>query len=253
MHETFRPNVPHVEKPRNWYWDIINIFVFAMSVGISTSIAVVQKWQSDEKIRFELERQRTNSEISYLKAQINPHFFFNTLNNIYALTNIDVEKAKAALLKLSRMMRYVLYETEKNHTLLSKELDFIRDYIELMKMRLSSKVKLDIKLPEKIEDIEIAPMMLLPFIENCFKHGISSQKESFIMISIDKIGNELSLKTQNTIFKSNEKTPEGNSSGIGLTNTMRRLDLLYPGSYQLDIDNSNPENEYRIVLKLNLK
>lgn len=253
MHETFRPNVPHVEKPRNWYWDIINIFTFAMSVGISTSIAVVQKWQSDEKIRFELERQRTNSELSYLKAQINPHFFFNTLNNIYSLTNIDVEKAKTALLKLSRMMRYVLYETEKNHTLLTKELDFIKDFIELMKMRLTSRVKLDINLPEKIEEAEIAPMLLLPFIENCFKHGISSQKESSILISLEKKGNELTLKTQNMVFKSNENTPEGSASGIGLTNTMRRLDLLYPERYNLHIDNENPENEYRIELNLKLK
>jgi two-component system, LytTR family, sensor kinase len=253
MHRSFRPNVPYTPRPRNFYWDISNLLIFYMSVGISTSIAVVQKWQSDEKIRFELERQRTNSELSYLKAQINPHFFFNTLNNIYSLTNIDVEKAKTALLKLSRMMRYVLYETEKNHTLLTKELDFIKDYIELMKMRLSSRVKLEIKLPENIEESEIAPMMLLPFIENCFKHGISSQKESFIMITLEKKGNELNLKTQNSAFKSNENTPEGNASGIGLTNTLRRLDLLYPEKYQLDIDSENPENEYRINLNLKLK
>jgi two-component sensor histidine kinase len=253
MHRAFRPNVPYVPRPRNFYWDISNLLIFYMSVGISTSIAVVQKWQSDEKIRFELERQRTNSELSYLKAQINPHFFFNTLNNIYSLTNIDVEKAKTALLKLSRMMRYVLYETEKNHTLLSKELDFIKDYIELMKMRLTTRVNLEVNLPEKVEEAEIAPMMLLPFIENCFKHGISSQKESNISIFLEKKGNELTLKTQNTVFKSNENTPEGSASGIGLTNTMRRLDLLYADKYHLEIDNENPENEYRINLNLKLK
>jgi two-component system, LytTR family, sensor kinase len=252
MHKVFRPGVPHVPRPRNLYWDVSNMLIFFMSVGFSTSIVTVQKWQADEKVRFQLEQERTNSELSYLKAQINPHFFFNTLNNIYALTNIDVEKAKTALLKLSRMMRYVLYETEKNHTLLTKELDFIKDYIELMRMRLSSKVRLDINIPEKIEEAEIAPMLLLPFIENCFKHGISSQHESKISISLEKKGNELILGTQNSIFRSTENTPEGDASGIGLVNTTRRLDLLYPGNHELKIE-ATEDNQYRVLLKINLK
>jgi two-component system, LytTR family, sensor kinase len=252
MHRAFRPEVPYIPKPRNLYWDISHLLIFYMSVGISTSIAAVQKWQSDEKIRLELQQQQINSELSYLKAQINPHFFFNTLNNIYALTNIDVEKAKTALLKLSRMMRYVLYETEKNHTLLSKENDFIKDFIELMKMRLGSKVKLDIRIPENIAEAEIAPMLLLPFIENCFKHGVSSQKESSILISLLREKNYLILQTENTIFKSSEHTPEGSASGIGLNNTIRRLELLYPNRYQLNIDDKNDENQYRVTLKINL-
>lgn len=252
MHQVFRPNTPHVDKPRNWYWDISNFFVFSMSVGISTAFATVQKWQADEKIRLELEQQQINAELSYLKAQINPHFFFNTLNNIYSLTNIDVEKAKTALLKLSRMMRYVLYETEKNHTLLNKELDFIRDYVELMKLRLSSRVHLDINIPEKLDEAEIAPMLLLPFIENCFKHGISSQQDSYIKVFIDKKGNDLKLFTENHKFKASESTPEGNASGIGLTNTKRRLDLLYPGKYSLGIDSENSQNQYKVNLSIQL-
>jgi len=253
MHRTFRPDVPYSPRPRNYYWDISHLLVFYMSVGISTSIATVQKWQEDEKIRLRLEKEKTNSELSYLKAQINPHFFFNTLNNIYSLTNIDVEKAKTALLKLSRMMRYVLYETEKNKTLLSGELDFVKDFLELMKLRLTQKVKLDIQLPEKIKDVEIAPMLLLPIIENCFKHGVSSQHESHILIRLEKTDHELHLETKNTIFKSSENTPEGSASGIGLINTMRRLDLLYPGKYTLTIDKINPENEYRLHLTLKIK
>jgi len=253
MHKAFRPGVPF--KPRKSflnYYDFFNFLIFSMAVGISTSIGAVQKWQSDEKVRLELQQQQINSELSYLKAQINPHFFFNTLNNIYALTNIDVDKAKTALLKLSRMMRYVLYETEKNQTLLSKENDFIKDFIELMKLRLTSKVKLDVQIPEKIEDAEMAPMLLLPFIENCFKHGISSQKESNILISLSREKNYLVLHTENTIFKSVENTPEGNASGIGMTNTIRRLDLLYPGKYQLEIDKENADNQFIITLKIDL-
>ncbi|SIS68670.1 sensor histidine kinase [Belliella pelovolcani] len=253
MHKAYRPDVPYTPRPRNYYWDISQLLIFFMVIGISTSIASVQKWQADEAEKLEQKRQQINSELTYLKAQINPHFFFNTLNNIYSLTNIDVEKAKTALLKLSRMMRYVLYETEKTHTLLSKEIDFINDFIELMKMRLSSKVKLEITIPEKFQDAAIAPMLLLPFIENCFKHGVSSQKESMITIQIDISDHQLTLETSNGIFKSSENTPEGNASGIGLQNTKRRLALLYDHRYNLFIDDQNPENEFKVLLKIDLK
>ena len=137
MHRAFQPDRPYVRRNHGMTSEIFILLVFYMSIGISTSMASVQKWQAEESMRLHLDQQRVQAELLYLKAQINPHFFFNTLNNIYSLTNIDVEKAKMAILKLSRMMRYVLYETEKENTLLSKELDFIRDFIELMRLRLS--------------------------------------------------------------------------------------------------------------------
>ncbi|MFD2037254.1 sensor histidine kinase [Belliella marina] len=252
MHRAFRPEVTYVPRPRNYYWDISQLLIFFMSVGISTSIASVQKWQSDEKLRLEQSQQQINSELNYLKAQINPHFFFNTLNNIYSLTNIDVEKAKTALLKLSRMMRYVLYETEKTHTLLTKELDFIRDFIELMRLRLSSKVHLEINIPEKIEEAPIAPMLLLPFIENCFKHGVSSQLESSIFISLEFNSKELILTTKNKIHRHHDNSPESKASGIGLQNTKRRLDLLYDKKHELQIGENSLENTYQVTLKINL-
>lgn len=252
MHRAFRPGKPYVPRPRNFYWDVSHLIVFYVTVGIGTSIAIIRKWQGDEKEKLLLEQEKTNSELSYLKAQLNPHFFFNTLNNIYALTGIDVDKAQTALLKLSRMMRYVLYETEKNHTLLNREIEFLRDYIELMKIRLSPKVKLNVEMPDATEDIEIAPMLLLPFIENCFKHGVSSRHESQIDISITPKKNELTLITCNTIFHSTDNTPEGNAKGIGLANTKRRLELLYPGRYRLEIDGENPENQFKVHLVLTL-
>ncbi|ERM83353.1 hypothetical protein P872_16040 [Rhodonellum psychrophilum GCM71 = DSM 17998] len=253
MHKAFRPDVPYKPRGRNYSYDFFNFLIFIMAVGISTSVAAVQKWQSDEKVRVEREQQQINSELSYLKAQINPHFFFNTLNNIYSLTNIDVEKAKTAILKLSRMMRYVLYETEKENTLLSKELDFIKDFIELMRLRLSEKVELVLEIPEKFDDAVIAPMLLLPFVENCFKHGISSQKHSKIQIHIQIKEKHVYLNTVNFNFKSSENTPEGAASGIGLANTKRRLELLYKEKHSLDIKDQNPENEYRVNLKIDLK
>lgn len=253
MHKAIRPNIPYTPKPRNLTYDFYSLVTYYLVIGIGTSIGAVQRWQAEEEVRSAYEQQRINSELLYLKAQINPHFFFNTLNNIYSLINLDVEKAKTALLKLSRMMRYVLYETEKQHTFLTKEVDFIRDYIELMRLRLSGKVVLQIEIAEKVNEAEIAPMLLLPFIENCFKHGISSQQESSILVSLKVQENVLILETKNKIFKSAENTPEGNASGIGLSNTMRRLNLLYQDRHQLEISQNESSNEYHVFLTLNLK
>lgn len=253
MHQAFRPDQPYVPKKRLLPIDIFMSLTVFLTLGISTSIAAVQKWQSDETLRRQLEEEKINSELSYLKAQINPHFFFNTLNNIYALTSIDSEKARMALLKLSRMMRYVLYETEKDQTLLSREVEFIRDFITLMRLRISEKVQIDLQIQEKFSDILIAPMLLLPFIENCFKHGISSQQTSKIMISLNMEEGVLYLHTVNKIFPPSKPGLEVQESGIGLVNTKRRLSLIYEDKHELKIDAVNPENEYRVELKIDLK
>ncbi|SHN31590.1 Histidine kinase [Cyclobacterium lianum] len=252
MHYAFRPNVPYEPRPRNFNFDLFTILLWLFGFGISTSVVAVEKWQADVELRRQMEQEKITSELSYLKAQINPHFFFNTLNNIYALTNLDVERAQKALLKLSRMMRYVLYETDKDLTLLNKELDFIKDYIELMRLRLSEKVKLDITIPQHTPDLPIAPMLLLPFLENCFKHGISAKDESRIEIGIELKGKVLYLHTRNTIFPANPNSKEKLSSGIGLNNTKRRLALIYGTEYRLEIDQENRENEFRVDLTINL-
>lgn len=252
MHYAFRPNVPYEPRPRNFNFDMFTILLLLFGFGISTSVVAVQKWQADAELRRQMEQEKISSELSYLKAQINPHFFFNTLNNIYALTNIDVERAQKALLKLSRMMRYVLYETDKDLTLLNKELDFIKDYIELMRLRLSEKVILDIYIQENTEDLPIAPMLLLPFLENCFKHGISAKSESKIQISIRLEKKVLHLKTINAKFPANPNSKEKLSSGIGLNNTRRRLALIYGDKHRLAIDQENQENEFRVDLTIDL-
>lgn len=253
MHRAFRPNVAYVPKRHPFSVDMFSILIIFLSLGISTSVAAVKKWQSDEALRSQLEEERINSELSYLKAQINPHFFFNTLNNIYALTGIDIERARTAIHKLSRMMRYVLYETEKDRTLLSREMDFIRDYTSLMKLRISDKVQVGLDIQENFSDTFIAPMLLLPFIENCYKHGISSQQPSRIMVALTLDNHLLHLQTVNKIVPSGINTPEAQTSGIGLVNTKRRLALIYEDRYELHIDDQNPENEYRVDLKINLK
>jgi two-component system, LytTR family, sensor kinase len=252
MHHAFNPGKPYVPSGRRLPSDIFHLMLFLLSIGISTSVASVQKWQKDETLRREMDRQRVNTELSYLKAQINPHFFFNTLNNIYSLTNLDVKKAQEALLKLSRMMRYVLYENQKNETLLSKEVKFIQDYIELQKMRLTEKVKLKIEIDELKDDLLIAPMLLLPFLENCFKHGISSQQESEIAVKLEIMGNTLFFETKNQIFPINPDSPEAKENGIGLVNTQRRLSLLYPEKHRLKFGKDETTQQYWVNLTINL-
>jgi len=251
MHELFNPDKPYTGK--RWVpGDVFQMLLYVISIGLSTSVALVEKWQKDEAFRGELERQRINTELSYLKAQINPHFFFNTLNNIYSLTTLDVGKAQEALLKLSRMMRYVLYENQKDETLLSKEVKFIEDYLELMKMRLSQKVKLQVKLEEPKDDLVIAPMLFLPFLENCFKHGISSQQDTEISISLEVMGDTVFFETKNGIFPVPPESPEALENGIGLVNTQRRLALLYPDKHRLKLGVDEATGQYGVQLTINL-
>jgi sensor histidine kinase YesM len=252
MHALFNPDKPYLPNKRWVPGDVFQMLLYVISIGLSTSVALVEKWQKDEALRGELERQRINTELSYLKAQINPHFFFNTLNNIYSLTTLDVSKAQEALLKLSRMMRYVLYENQKDTTLLSKEVKFIEDYLELMKMRLSQKVHLLVKLEEPSEDLVIAPMLFLPFLENCFKHGVSSQQESEISISLEVMGDTVFFEAKNSIFPIQPDSPEALENGIGLVNTQRRLSILYPEKHRLKLGKDEISGQYGVHLTINL-
>ena len=168
--------------PRGKPIDRPTIIISALVLGIGTSITVIQKWQKDKQEREALEKEKVSSELSFLKAQINPHFFFNTLNNIYALTQVDADKAGKAIHQLSRMMRYLLYETQQGQTMLGREIAFVKDYISLMQLRLTDAVKVIIDTPPHLLDMPMAPMMLLPFVENAFKHGVSATQQSHIDI-----------------------------------------------------------------------
>lgn len=233
-------------------WDIFGTIIIALVLGIGTSITAIQKWQADIRLRADLEQAKISSELSFLKAQINPHFFFNTLNNIYSLTYIDAETSRKALHQLSRMMRYVLYDTQHGTALLSQEVAFIKDYISLMQLRLTEKVTVTFNAPAQLSDVAIAPMLLLPFVENAFKHGISAVLPSTILINIDQQNDQLELHVQNGIYKDDNVATEENK-GIGLTNTIRRLDLLYPNKYKLDINEDAAANTYTVHLTLNLQ
>jgi two-component system LytT family sensor kinase len=223
----------------------------ALVLGISTSIAVMEKWQKDRLIHQEMEQDKISSELSFLKAQINPHFFFNTLNNIYALTLVNADTSRKAIHQLSRMMRYVLYDTQNSTTRLSQEIAFIKDYISLMQLRLTDVVKIDFSSPASLKDQAIAPMIFLPFIENAFKHGVSATQPSNINIAVKQNNNTIELEVVNTIIKEQSNNLE-EASGIGLNNTRRRLDLLYPGKHILTINENTAENIYSVHLTLDL-
>jgi two-component system LytT family sensor kinase len=231
--------------------DMITITITALVLGISTSITTIQKWQKDQQERQELEQDKVTSELSFLKAQINPHFFFNTLNNIYALTQVDVDIAGKAIHQLSRMMRYLLYDTQQGQTMLSQEIAFVKDYISLMQLRLTDVVKVTFNSPASLNDMPLAPMIFLPFVENAFKHGVSAVQQSHVYITIEQRDKLLDLTVKNSIINDNSVSLDTNS-GIGLVNTRRRLDLLYPGKYKLDVTELNAYNEYTVHLTLDL-
>ena len=249
MHRAFHPDGRG--KPRLYNWIQPGAFTTALVLAISTSVAIAKKWQDDALLRTALEQAKTTSELSFLKAQINPHFFFNTLNNIYALTLIDAETAREALHRLSRMMRYVLYETQAGTTLLSKEIAFLTDYIQLMQLRLTDKVTVTVDTPKTVHDQPVAPMLFLPFVENAFKHGVSTRETSRIYVSVAQQNGQVRMDVRNTVFNQKSTSLEA-GNGIGLTNTRRRLDLLYPGQYDLRINEHDPAGEYHVHLSLNL-
>jgi two-component system, LytTR family, sensor kinase len=237
--EEHRPH-PLREGP-TYYFLLISFLV----TGFSFGLRFYDKHNLNEKQRKEAEKEKLNTELAFLKNQINPHFFFNTLNNIYSLVETKVEDGQKAILQLSKLMRYLLYETEKGNTMLSQEIDFIRNYIELMKLRLSKKVSLDIIFPEKFQDISIPPLLFLPFIENAFKHGISYRNPSFINIFMKVGEKEISFECNNSIGVKGDELLKSDP-GIGLENVKKRLSLLFPDHHKLTIHES--ETSFNVIL-----
>lgn len=236
---------------KSHYFDMLVLLTTMLVAGIATSITAVKMWQKDAQIRHSLEQEKTASELSFLRAQINPHFFFNTLHSIYALTVANVELAREALYTLSQMMRYVLYETQHGTTSLSKEISFINNYIQLMQLRLTDKVNVIFESPDPVNDLQIAPMLLLPFVENAFKHGVSTVHPGNIYIIIKQQGKTLEVEVRNSILNHKGSIFEENN-GIGLTNTRRRLNLLYPGRYTLHAGENTSDMEFLVQLKIDL-
>jgi len=218
--------------------------------GFAIGLGVMEKLKQNEKKQKELEKEKLNSELAFLKNQISPHFFFNTLNNIYSLIGIDGPTAQDSVLKLSKLMRYLLYESEHGETMISSEIDFMNNYIDLMKLRLSARVELNIDFPKEFSDFSIPPLLFVPFIENAFKHGINSRDRSFINISMKIDNDKISFNAENSIGKSSQ-VGDLQHSGIGLENVRKRLGLLFPDNYELKIEQD--ESIFHVQLSIQKK
>ena len=224
-----------------------NIAVFLLVFVFSTGLKVINQWLRSEQRNKEIINEKLKAELSFLKAQINPHFLFNTLNNIYALATAQSEHTAAAVMKLSSIMRYVLTEARNDLVPLEKEILFTSHYIELQKMRLTDKTIIDFEVKGDPVGRQIAPLLLLPFVENAFKYGISTRERSPIRIEleIDKEWLYFRICNQKHINTSLKMT---DNTGIGISNTKRRLDLFYEDRYQLTIDDKT--NEFSVHLKI---
>lgn len=228
------------------------IFLICLFVGMASTIfKVTTDWLVHQSERKDLESQRLQSELKFLKSQINPHFFFNTLNNLYALTLKKSDLAPEIVLRLSEMMRYMLYESNEKEVSLNKEIAYVKNYLELEKLRQGDKFEINFNLTGKLNDQKIAPLMFIPFLENTFKHGLDNQiKSGFVNIDLDLNQDSVHLEIENSKPPSVEKKKRSYSGGIGLENVKKRLKLLYPKKHELNI--VDKPNSFKVLLDIKL-
>lgn len=240
-------NIPGSRHPKSGIRIALRpLFSGIFILAVSTSYRLLYDWSTNERRKKELENEKLVSELSFLKSQVSPHFLFNTLNNIYALSLNNSEHASEAILKLSQLLRYMLYESDVKQVQLSREVEYLNTYIDLQKMRLRDDVKIGFHQQGKFEELFIEPMLLIPFIENAFKHGINYSAPSEIDISVVSENNVLHLRVWNTLHAAEQSAP--GESGIGLNNVRRRLNLLYPGRHELKTEAQGD----RYIVELNL-
>ena len=224
-----RPN-RRPDTPPKWMFFLRDVFSMVLTVGLSAAIRMSRRWAANEAARREAEQQRTGAELKNLRNQLNPHFLLNTLNNIYALIAFDADKAQQAVQELSRLLRHVLYDNQQNVVPLNKEMDFIRNYIALMRIRLASNVTVETHFDvSPANRTEIAPLIFISLIENAFKHGISPTEPSYIRIRFSQTDNCVSCEITNSYHPKSQGDKSG--SGIGLEQVRRRLKLSYPHRY----------------------
>lgn len=226
--------------PREPIFNLGILVIGILIIGFNNGVKIFVHWVNQEGERGEKERQYLNAELAFLKHQISPHFFMNTLNNIHALVDIDSERSKDAIIKLSRLMNYLLYETDTDRVSLNKEIDFVESYIELMRLRYDeSRLSIRFSYSQSMNTIRVPSLLFLPLIENAFKHGVHSSMKCFVDIVFELKDNKLKLALSNSNFpKKRSNFDEG--SGIGMENIRKRLDLIYEDRYKLLVD-SQPD------------
>jgi two-component sensor histidine kinase len=222
---------------------ILSILIVGFDTGLRSGLRGINI--ENEKVK--LEKENFATQLVLLRNQVSPHFLMNTLNNIHSLIDINTDEAKEAIIKLSKMMRYLLYETETEKTTLIKEVEFLESYINLMRLRFNERVSIKLNIPEHVPDKTIPPFIFISLIENAFKHGISYKDESFISIDMKISDEKLLLSISNT---KSETTRTDEFSGIGIENTRKRLDLLYGKNYLLEIIDSQDVFDVNLSIPL---
>jgi len=241
------PRYPYISK---FYLGFLlrSIFNLTIVAIVATALHLAARWQQTEAARREAEAARIEAELKALRNQINPHFLLNTLNNIYALTAFDTAKAQASIQQLSKMLRYILYNSDMPSVPLKAETDFIDNYVKLMRIRLPQSVDVQYQVDCTTMDVPIAPMLIISLVENAFKHGVSPTKPSFIHITITADMQRRCCDISNSNYPKSASDRSGH--GIGLTQVQHRLQLIYPGLYTWEKGVSADGKEYHSRLTI---
>lgn len=228
-----------------------NVILSVLVVGFNNAVKISINWMEDRKNVEALEKENYKARLDYLRHQVSPHFFMNTLNNIHVLIDHDRELAKDSVIKLSKLMRVLLYESEQGTFTLKKELEFIRDYTELMRIRVDEEqVEVRLNFPADVPDVMLPPLLFISFVENAFKHGVRATGKSYIFIDYKISRNQdllFSVKNSKRQHPSN-----GGHETIGIENSRKRFDLIYTNNYQLDIIDEPDSFEVRVRVPLNV-
>jgi LytS/YehU family sensor histidine kinase len=224
------------------------IIISFLVVGFNTAVKLVFKRQEEEQKIEEQKKMRIQTELSFLRQQISPHFFLNTLNNIHALVDISSEQAKESIIRLSELMGYMLYDSQTEKISLQKEMNFVRSYVELMRIRFTDDVDIELNIPGNLPAVSIPPLLTISFIENAFKYGISYEDHSYVHINYWFSENQMSFQIENNVHGDHANNA---NSGIGISNARNRLNLIYGDKYELVI-NELPGKTFLVKLQLPL-
>lgn len=226
--------------------ELVAFFGGLLLMGMNLGVKLYFMSQRDRERQKIIDQRNLEQQMEYLKYQVNPHFFMNTLNNIHALVDIDPERAKTTIVELSKMIRHILYEGSKKLIPLTREVEFLNLYVQLMRLRYTRKVHINVDVPPQLPELKLPPLMLIIFVENAFKHGISYREESFIDIKLRVENKRLLFSCCNSKPSQVQRTNE--KGGMGLQNVRQRLELLYDDDYTLDI--SDGEKTYEVKLDI---
>lgn len=247
MHRMPPPHLKTMPGPRDFIPPYANLLILSvLMLGFDTGLMISIQWIKLGQDRISLEKENLENKMAFLKNQISPHFFMNTLNNIHSLVDISKEEAKEAIIRLSRLMSYMLYDINTKKVSVQREMEFVRSYVDLMRLRFTDQVDVKLYIEEPVPEVLIPPLLTISFIENAFKYGVSYENQSYVHIYFSFSKNQMNFIVENSYFGG--KGEEG-KSGIGITNTRKRLDLIYGDSYDLNLESSD-EGRFRVKLNI---